>query len=189
MNLLEKYHQEIIPQLQKEMGVSSVMAAPRVVKVVINVGLKEAKDDKKVLETVGAWLAVISGQKAKICRAKKSIAGFKLGKGQPIGMAVTLRGKRAFAFLEKLFSIVLPRVRDFSGLSLSGFDGQGNYSLGISEQTVFSEIDFSKIDKVRGLQVTIVSSAKDDQKAKLLLTKLGMPFVKELKDGQQSKNN
>lgn len=189
MNLFEKYQKEIIPWLQKEMGVSSIMAVPRIVKVVINVGLKEAKDDKKILETVGVQLATITGQKAKICQAKKSIAEFKLGKGQPIGMAVTLRGKRAFAFLEKLFSIVLPRVRDFNGLSLKGFDGQGNYSLGISEQTVFSEIDFSKIDKVRGLQVTIVTNAKDDQKAKLLLTKLGTPFVKESKDGQKSKNN
>ena len=114
MNLYEKYQKEIAPELQKEMGVKSVMAVPRIIKVVINVGLKEAKDDKKVLDFVSAQLAVITGQKAKVCHAKKSIAGFKLGKGQPIGMMVTLRGKRAFAFLEKLFAIVFPRVRDFN---------------------------------------------------------------------------
>ncbi len=178
MNLFDRYHQEIMPQLKQEMKFGSIMAVPRVEKVVINVGLKEAKDDKKVLEIVGSQLATITGQKAKICRAKKSIAGFKLGKGQPIGMAVTLRGKRAFAFLEKLFTIVLPRVRDFSGVSLTSFDGQGNYSLGLSEQTVFSEIDFAKIDKIRGLQITIVMSTKDNQQAKILLEKLGMPFEK-----------
>lgn len=179
MNLQEKYQKEIAPQLKEELGVSSVMAVPRIVKVSINVGLKEAKDDKKVLDLVGEQLAIITGQKAKVCRAKKSIAGFKLGKGQPIGMAVTLRGKRAFDFMEKLFNIVLPRVRDFSGVSRQSFDHQGNYSLGIKEQIVFPEIDFSKIDKTRGLQVTIVTNAKDDQKAELLLTKLGVPFVKK----------
>jgi large subunit ribosomal protein L5 len=178
MNLFEKYHKEIIPQLKKEMKLESIMAVPRLEKVVINVGLKEAKDDKKVLETVGSQLAAITGQKAKTCRAKKSIAGFKLGKGQPIGMAVTLRSKYAFAFLEKLFNIVLPRVRDFNGVNPDSFDGQGNYSLGISEQTVFSEIDFAKIDKIRGLQITLVTSAKDNQQARQLLEKLGMPFEK-----------
>lgn len=179
MTLYEKYQKEIIPQLKEEMGVSSVMAVPRVEKVVINIGLKEAKDDKKVLETVGVQLSTITGQKPKICRAKKSIAGFQLGKNQPIGMMVTLRGKRALVFLEKLFRIVFPRVRDFSGVSFSGFDGNGNFSFGIQEQVVFSEIDFSKIDKTRGLQVTIVTNAGDDKKAKLLLEKLGTPFEKK----------
>jgi len=178
MNLYEKYQKEIVPQLQKEMGVKSMMAVPRIKKVVVSVGAKEAKDDKKILEFVGSQLSIITGQKAKLCRAKKSIAGFKLGKGQPIGMAVTLRGQRAFDFLEKLFTIVLPRVRDFSGLSLRSFDGNGNYSLGISEQIVFSEIEFSKIDKVRGLQITIATNTNEDEKAKLLLTKLGIPFEK-----------
>ena len=179
MNLYEKYQKEIIAELKKEMTLSSVMAVPKITKVVVSIGVKEAKDDKKILESVGENLAAITGQKAKTCRAKKSIAGFKLGKGQPIGMAVTLRGKRAFDFLEKLFSIVLPRVRDFNGVSLNSFDGHGNYSLGIREQIVFTEIDFSKIDKSRGLQVTIATSTKDDQKAKLLLEKLGIPFSKE----------
>lgn len=177
MNLAEKYQKEIVPLLQKELGVKSRMAVPKVVKVVLNVGLKEAKDDKKVIDSVQEQLQIISGQKSKLCRAKRSIAGFKLAKGQPIGLCVTLRGNRAFAFLEKLFTIVLPRVRDFNGVDPKGFDGHGNYSLGISEQIVFSEIDFAKIDKSRGLQVTIVTNTKDDPKARLLLEKLGMPFA------------
>jgi len=181
MSLPERYQKEIVPAWQKKWGVKSGLVVPRVVKVVLNIGLKEAKDDRKILENVSAQLQAISGQKPKVNCAKKSIAGFKLGQGQPIGLSVTLRGKRAWAFLEKLFVIVLPRVRDFSGLSQEGFDGKGNYNLGISEQIVFPEIDFSKIDKVRGLQVTIVTDAKDDAKAKLLLEKLGMPFRKSLK--------
>lgn len=177
MNLSERYQKEIVPVLQKKLGIKNRMAVPRVVKVVINVGLKEAKEDKKVIENVGEQLQTISGQKPKICRAKKSIAEFKLGKGQPIGLSVTLRGSRAFSFLERLFTIVLPRVRDFSGLSTAGFDGQGNYSLGIAEQIVFPEIDFAKIDKTRGLQVTIVTNTADDKLAKALLEELGMPFA------------
>jgi len=176
--LYEKYSQQIVPELQKELGAKSPMAVPRIVKVVVNMGLKEAKDDKKVLETVSEQLMAITGQKPVINRAKKSIAGFKLGKGQPIGMSVTLRGQRAFTFLEKLFTIVLPRVRDFNGTDPRAFDGYGNYSLGIREIIVFPEIDYAKIDKVRGLQVVIVTNAKDDKKAKLLLEKLGMPFAK-----------
>lgn len=182
MNLAEKYQKEIVPLLQKELGVKSRMAVPKVVKVVLNVGLKEAKDDKKVIDSVQEQLQIISGQKSKLCHAKKSIAGFKLAKGQPIGLCVTLRGSRAFAFLEKLFTIVLPRVRDFNGVDPKGFDGHGNYSLGISEQIVFSEIDFAKIDKSRGLQVTIVTNTKDDPKARLLLEKLGMPFAHAAQD-------
>lgn len=177
MNLLEKYQTEIVPELQKEMGVKSLMAVPRIVKVIINIGLKEAKDDKKLIDIVGEQLKIISGQKPKLCRAKKSIAGFKLAKGQPIGLSVTLRSGKAFAFLEKLFRIVLPRVRDFSGVNSKSFDGNGNYNLGISEQIVFSEIDFSKIDKTRGLQITITTNTNDDQRARLLLEKLGMPFA------------
>lgn len=179
MNLFERYKKEITPLLLKKLGVKSPMAVPRITKVVLNTGLKEAKDDKKILETVGEQLGSISGQKPKTNRAKKSIAGFKLGKGQPIGLSVTLRGKRAYTFLEKLFTIVLPRVRDFSGVNPESFDGCGNYSLGIKEQIVFSEIDFGKIDKTRGLQITIATDAKDDKKAKILLEELGMPFAKE----------
>lgn len=178
MTLFEKYQQEIIPQLKKEMKLGSVMAVPRINKVVINVGLKDAKDDKKLIDIVGEQLSIITGQKPRVCRAKKSIAGFKLGKNQPIGLMVTLRGRKAFIFLEKLFKIVLPRVRDFAGVNPNSFDGNGNYSLGISEQVVFSEIDFIKIDKTRGLQITIDTNTKDNKKAKLLLEKLGMPFSK-----------
>lgn len=178
MSLIEKYQKEIVPELKKKMGVSTVMAVPRITKVVVNVGLKEAKDDKKILDVVSGQISAITGQKPKVTRAKKSIAGFKLGKNQPVGLAVTLRGKRAYIFLEKLFTIVLPRVRDFSGLSPKSFDGHGNYNLGISEQIVFSEIDFSKIDKVRGMQITISTTARDDQKARLLFEELGMPFEK-----------
>jgi len=177
INLLERYRQEIVPRLQKRLGCKSPMVVPRIVKVVLNIGLKEAKEDKKIIETASEQLAAISGQKPKLCQAKKSIAGFKLSKGQPIGLCVTLRGKRAFVFLEKLFTIVLPRVRDFGGLDPRGFDGRGNYSLGISEQIVFPEIDFAKIDKARGLQITIVTSAGNDEEAKMLLTELGMPFA------------
>jgi len=179
MNLIDRYQKEIVPEFKKELGLNSLMAVPKIVKVVISVGLKEAKDDKKIIDLSGEQLQTITGQKPKLCRAKKSIAGFKLGKGQPIGLCVTLRGKRAFAFLEKLFTIVLPRVKDFSGLSRSSFDGHGNYSLGISEQVVFPEIDYSKIDKVRGLEITIVTNAKTNERAKLLLEKLGIPFTKE----------
>ncbi|HUV72552.1 MAG TPA: 50S ribosomal protein L5 [Clostridia bacterium] len=181
MRLEERYQKEIVPKLQKTLGVKSPLAVPKVIKVVISMGVKEAKEDKKVIENVSEQLAVISGQKPKLCRARKSIAAFKLGKGQPIGFCVTLRKQRAFDFLEKLFKIVLPRVRDFGGVSPKGFDGQGNYSLGIKEQTVFSEINFSKIDKIRGLEVTVVTNAKSDQEAKVLLEELGMPFVKEEK--------
>lgn len=181
VSLQERYTKEIVPELQKELGVDSPMAVPRILKVVVNMGVKEAKDDKKIIDIVGAQLQEITGQKPKVCRAKKSIAGFKLGKGQPIGLCVTLRGRRAFDFLEKLFAIVLPRVRDFSGVSPSAFDGRGSYNLGISEQIVFTEIDFTKIDKPRGLQVTIVTNAKNDDESRLLLEKLGMPFVKENK--------
>jgi len=179
MNLMEKYQKQVVPRLKEKIGVKSIMAVPKVTKVVINVGLKEAKDNKGVLDIVSSQLAAIAGQKPRVNRAKKSIAGFKLGKGQPIGMSVTLRGKRAYNFLEKLITIVLPRVRDFSGISFKNFDGHGNYSLGISEQIVFTEIDFSKIDKIRGLQITIVTDAGNDEKAKLLLEELGMPFAKE----------
>lgn len=181
MNLSERYQKEIVPSLQQKLGVKSPLSAPRITKVVLNMGLKEAKDDKKIIEVVAAQLASISGQKPRVNRAKKSIAGFKLGKGQEIGLSVTLRGKRAYIFLEKLFAIVLPRVRDFSGVKRQGFDGNGNYNFGISEQTVFSEINFAKIDKTRGLQITITTNAGDDEKAMLLLEELGMPFEKTLK--------
>ena len=178
MNLNEKYQKEIVPSMQKKLGVKSPMAVPRIVKVVINVGLKEAKDDKKIIDVVSEHLKTITGQKPKVCRAKKSIAAFKLGRNQPIGLMVTLRGKRAEAFLDKLVNVILPRVRDFNGLSKKSFDLMGNYSLGISEQFVFPEIDFSKIDKSRGLQVTINTNAGSEKASYLLLSRLGFPFEK-----------
>lgn len=178
-NLKVKYQKEIAPQLTKDFGLNNPLAAPKLEKIVINIGLSETLDDKKVLEAASEDLAVITGQKPKITRARQSIAGFKLRKGQPIGLMVTLRGQRMYDFLEKLVKVVLPRLRDFQGVSLESFDGQGNYSLGLPEQIVFPEIDYAKVDKVRGLEITIVTNAQIDEKAKRLLELLGLPFEKE----------
>ena len=178
MNLQTTYQQNVVPAWLKEKGQKSHFSVPRITKVVINVGLKEAKDDKKLIDVVGEQICVITGQKPKVCRAKKSIAGFKLGRNQPIGLMTTLRGQRAFSFLDKLITVVLPRVRDFNGLSRSSFDQGGNYSIGILEQFVFPEIEFSKVDKTRGLQITIVTNAPDKDQANMLLSKLGFPFEK-----------
>lgn len=177
--LKQKYQQEIRLKLAKELGLKNLLAAPRVLKVVINTGVKEMAKDKGQISKISEELMAISGQKPKVCRAKKSIAGFKLVKGDPIGLKVTLRRERMYNFLEKLFMAVLPRVRDFQGVSLGGFDGNGNYTLGVAEQIVFSEIDYGKIDKVRGLEVTIVTNAENDEKARKLLEEMGMPFEKQ----------
>lgn len=155
------------------------LAKPRVSKIVINVGLKEALSDKKVLELVSSQLAQISGQKPVITYARKAIAAFKLRQGEPIGLKLTMRGKRMETFLQKLVQIVLPKVRDFKGVPLSGFDGRGNYTLGIAEILVFPEIDFAKIDKIRGLEITIVTTAKNNEEGKKFLAEKGMPFEKE----------
>lgn len=160
----------------------------RIKKVLLNIGLGEAVTNKKVLEAGIADLTAISGQKPKVTQAKVAIAGFKIRKGDTVGLMVTLRGKRMKDFLTKLFSIVLPRLRDFQGLSRDSFDGQGNYNLGIPEQIVFPEIDYEKIDKIRGLQITIVTNARSDEKAEKLLEGLGMPFAKEKPNGEKSKN-
>lgn len=157
----------------------NLMAKARLIKVVINIGLKEGAKDSGVITKQAEELAKICGQKPKVCKAKKSIAGFKLGKGMPIGVMATLRKKRMENFLKKVFTIVLPRVRDFRGLSLKGFDGHGNYSLGIKEQNVFPEADYLKTDKIMGLEITIVTTAKTDTEAKELLVSLGAPFKKE----------
>lgn len=178
MNLKDKYHQEIQGQLKTDLGLKNVMAVPRLLKVVVSVALKEALTDKKILDTVSEQLTTITGQKPTIRKAKKSIAAFKLRLGEPVGMAVTLRGQRMYDFVEKLVGIVFPRVRDFHGISEKGFDGHGNYSVGFPEQIVFSEIDYGKIDKIRGLEVTIVTNAKDDTKGLALLKALGLPFRK-----------
>lgn len=154
------------------------MAVPKVTKIVLNIGLKEAAHDKGVLEKAMEQLAIIAGQKPKVTRAKISIANFKLREGDVVGLAVTLRGKRMDDFMTKLFTIVLPRVRDFRGVSATAFDGRSNYTLGLSEQIVFPEIDFAKIDKVRGLEITFVTTAKNAQETRKLLELLGMPFIK-----------
>lgn len=178
MRLEERYKKEIIPQLMKELKIKNPLAVPKITKVAINVGLKEALEDKGVLEKVSEGLALITGQRPKVCRASKAIAGFKLRAGDPIGLMVTLRHKQMYDFLEKLFNIALPRVKDFQGLSPDSFDGRGNYTLGLEEQIVFPEIDTAKIEKIHGLEVSIVTNTEDDKKAKRLLELMGMPFKK-----------
>ncbi|MBI4039643.1 50S ribosomal protein L5 [Candidatus Daviesbacteria bacterium] len=177
--LREKFNKDIKGDLAKTLGLPNVFAVPKVVKVVLNIGVGEATVKKELVDHAAEQLTAITGQKASIRHAKKSVASFKLREGQPIGTMVTLRGDRAYAFLDKLFNIVLPRLRDFRGLAMSGFDGRGNFSLGLREQTVFPEIEYAKIDKIRGLEITIVTTASNDQQAKELLLKLGMPFKKD----------
>lgn len=178
MNLQQKYQEEIKSQLQKELGITNVMAVPRLVKVVVSVSTKEALADKKVLDIVAEQIGQITGQRPVIKNAKKSVAAFKLREGQPIGVVVTLRSKKMYEFLEKMIKIVFPRVRDFRGVPSNSFDGKGNYSIGFREQIVFPEIEYSKIDKIRGLEVTIVTSGKSDDEGRALLKALGMPFEK-----------
>lgn len=174
----EMYKTELVPQLMKDLQLKNVMEVPRVEKVVINMGLGEAIQNIKVLESAVDELSRLTGQKAVITKAKKSIATFKLREGMPIGCMVTLRRDRAFEFLDRLINIALPRVRDFKGVSPRAFDGRGNYTLGIREQIIFPEIDLDKIDKVKGLNVTIVTTARTDEEGRALLRGLGMPFRK-----------
>ena len=176
--LQEKYFQEIVPTLQKELGLKHALAVPRLKKIVINLGIKEGAGDKGVAKKVADWLSLIAGQKAVITRAKRAEAAFKIRLNDPIGAMATLRAERMYQFLDKLISIVLPRVRDFQGVSRTGFDGRGNYSLGLQEQIVFHEVDYDTIDSVRGLEITIVTNAGDDPKALRLLELLGMPWQK-----------
>jgi large subunit ribosomal protein L5 len=176
--LKETYRAELAPQLMKDLQLKNVMEVPRVEKVTINMGLGEAIQNIKVLETAVEELGKITGQKAVITKAKNSIASFKLREGMPIGCMVTLRRNRAYEFLDRLINVALPRVRDFKGISPKAFDGRGNYTLGIREQLIFPEIDLDKIDKVKGLNVTIVTSAKTDEEGRALLAALGMPFRK-----------
>lgn len=180
MNILrEKYLKEIIPALTKAFDYKNVMQAPRVEKVVLNIGLGEAMDNAKALEAAVSDLTQITGQKPIMTKARKSIANFKLREGRIIGSKVTLRGARMWSFLDRLLNIALPRVRDFRGVSPDAFDGRGNYTLGLRDQLVFPEIEYDKIDKLRGLEVTIVTTAGSDDHARLLLQLLGMPFRKE----------
>ncbi len=174
--LEEKYRTEVVPQLKARLGHDNVMQLPRLKKVVLSIGLGESIQEAKALETAQKDLATISGQHPVTTRAKKSISAFKLRAGVPIGMMVTLRGRRMYDFFDKLVNVVLPRFRDFRGVSRDSFDGRGSYSLGIKEQIVFPEIDYDKVDKIRGLEVTIVTSARNDDEARTLLELMGMPF-------------
>jgi large subunit ribosomal protein L5 len=174
--LKEKYFNEIVPQLMKEFSYKSVMQVPRLEKIVLNCALGEAISNIKLLDAAQKELSLIAGQKAVITKAKRSVAGFKLRKGMPIGCKVTLRGDRMYDFLDKLISIAIPRIRDFRGLTSKSFDGRGNYSMGVKEQYIFPEIDYDKVDMVHGFDITICTTAKTDEEGKALLKYLGMPF-------------
>ncbi|MBM6915197.1 50S ribosomal protein L5 [Gemmiger sp. An120] len=175
--LKEKYVNEVAPALMSKFGYKSVMQIPKLDKVVINVGCGDAKDNVKMMDAILSDLAQITGQKAVVCRAKKSVANFKLREGMPIGAKVTLRGERMYEFVDRLFSVALPRVRDFRGINGNSFDGRGNYAVGIKEQLIFPEIDYEKIDAVRGMDICFVTTAKTDEEAKELLKALGAPFA------------
>jgi large subunit ribosomal protein L5 len=177
--LKDRYKEEIRPALQERFGYSSVMQVPKVEKVVLNMGVGEAKQDSKMLDAATEQLGTIAGQKPNIRRARKSIAQFKVREGMPVGVSVTLRGERAYEFLDRLMSVAVPRIRDFRGLNPRSFDGRGNYTMGVREQIIFPEIDYDAIDQVRGLDVTIVTSARDNREAFALLEALGMPFSRE----------
>ena len=174
--LRERYEKEAVPGLKKEFGYDNVMAIPKITKVVVNMGLGEATQNAKIVDTGADELGRITGQKPVITRAKKSIAQFKVRKGMPIGTMVTLRGERMWEFLDRLIAVALPRVRDFRGVSPRGFDGRGNYTLGLKDQLLFPEIDYMKVDKARGMNVSVVTTAKTDQEARKLLQFIGMPF-------------
>jgi len=177
--MYETYKNDIAPALLKSLGLDNVMQIPRVTKVVVNVGVGEALDNAKSLEAAVGDITKITGQKPVITKARKSIANFKLREGRAIGVKVTLRGERMWSFLDRLMKVALPRVRDFRGVSPDSFDGRGNYTLGLREQLVFPEIEYDKIDKLRGLEITIVTTARNDDEARQLLLMLGMPFRKE----------
>jgi len=174
--LYEKYVKEVIPELQNELGIKNKMAVPKLEKIIINVGVGEATQNIKLLDAAKTELSLITGQWPAVARAKKSISAFRVRKGQPIACFVTLRGRRMYEFFDRLVNIVLPRVRDFKGVAPSSFDGKGNYTLGMRDQLVFPEIDYTKVEKARGLNITIVTTAKTDKEAYALLKKLGMPF-------------
>jgi len=176
--MLLTYRETIVPQLTKEFDYGNVMQVPRLDKVVVNVGIGEAKDNDKALDAALGDVTTITGQKPQLVKAKKSVAAFKLRAGQTVGIKTTLRGRRMWYFLDKLLNVALPRIRDFRGVTPDGFDGRGNYTLGLREQVVFPEVDYDKIDKLRGLEVSLVTTARTDDEARSLLTRLGMPFRK-----------
>jgi large subunit ribosomal protein L5 len=174
----ERYREEVVPALMKEFGYKNVMQAPRLEKIVVNVGLGEALQNPKALDSAAEDVAAITGQRPVITRAKKSIAAFKVRKGMSIGLTVTVRGDRMYELFDRMVNAALPRIRDFQGVSLYSFDGRGNYSLGIKEQLIFPEVDYDKIDRIRGFQVTVVTTARSDEESKRLLELLGMPFAR-----------
>ena len=177
-NLKAKYQAEVAPALMQKFGYKSTMQIPRLEKIVINVGCSEARENPKVLDAVVNDLTIISGQKAVVTKAKKSVANFKLREGMPIGAKVTLRGDKMWEVLDRLFNVALPRVRDFRGISADGFDGRGNFALGIKEQLIFPEIEYDKIDKIRGMDIVICTTAQSDEEARELLTLVGAPFAR-----------
>jgi large subunit ribosomal protein L5 len=176
--LKERYREEVVPALVKEFGYENVMQAPRLEKIVVNVGLGEAIQNAKALDSAAEDVSAITGQRPVITRAKKSIAAFKVRKGMSIGLTVTVRGDRMYEMLDRMVNAALPRIRDFQGVSPYSFDGRGNYSLGIKEQLIFPEVDYDKIERIRGLQVTVVTTARSDEEGKRLLELLGMPFAR-----------
>ena len=176
--LKELYAKDVAPALMKKFGYSSVMQIPKMEKIVLNVGAGEARENPKVMDAIVGDLGKITGQKAVLCKARKSVANFKLREGMIIGAKVTLRGEQMYEFMDRLFNVALPRVRDFRGINANGFDGRGNYNMGIKEQLIFPEIEFDKIDKVRGMDITFVTTAKTDEESRELLTLMGAPFEK-----------
>jgi large subunit ribosomal protein L5 len=177
--LKTRYQEEILPSLVERFGYSTPMQAPRIEKITVNMGVGDAKQDSKVLEQATEQLATITGQRPNVRRARKSIAQFKVREGMPVGVAVTLRGERAYEFLDRLMSIAIPRIRDFRGLNPRAFDGRGNYSLGVREQIIFPEIDYDDVDQVRGMDITITTNGKSDDESFALLEALGMPFARD----------
>ena len=177
--LKQRYEQEILPALIERFGYSTPMQAPRITKITVNMGVGDAKQDSRMLEAATDQLATITGQRPSVRRARKSIAQFKVREGMPVGVAVTLRGERSYEFLDRLMSIAIPRIRDFRGLNPRSFDGRGNYSLGVREQIIFPEVDYDEIDQVRGLDITITTTAASDDEAFALLEALGMPFARD----------
>ncbi len=176
--LLDKYKNEVVPALQEKFNYKSPMQIPKLVKVVLNMGVGDIRDNPKAIESAANDMALIAGQKAVVTKAKKSVAAFKIREGMNIGCKTTLRGSRMYEFVDKLFNVALPRVRDFRGINPNSFDGRGNFTMGVKEQLIFPEIDYDKVDKVRGMDITFVTTAKTDEEAKELLSLLGMPFAK-----------
>ena len=176
--LLEQYRGRIVPALMKEFDYGNVMEVPKVAKIIVNIGIGEAKDNDKALEAARNDVRTITGQQPVVIKSRKSVAAFKLRAGMPVGIRTTLRGRRMYYFLEKLINVALPRIRDFRGVSPEAFDGRGNYTLGLREQIIFPEVDYDKIDKLRGLEVTVVTTSKTDDEARSLLAQMGMPFRK-----------